>query len=192
VLIVVLGGLNLVAPSLISTRTEFYTTTLDPRADTNEWGFRWESYWRDTFRGMAIGGLVGTGTGQESLGKQYIYGGAANSPFGLYQVEAGYGSVAVEWGLVGLVLWLWWSLGWLLRLMSMTKEALGDRIAAFGIVVTAWFSFLMFIAFFGGIANFQNYINNVFLWFLSGMVFALPVAAERDRRASVRGAEVSA
>ena len=43
--------------------------------------------------------------------------------------------------------------------------------------MTAWFFFLMFIAFYGGIANFQNYINNVFLWFLSGMLFALPVAA---------------
>jgi hypothetical protein len=38
----------------------------------------------------------------------------------------------------------------------------------------------MFVAFFGGIANFQNYINNVFLWFLSGMVFALPLAAGRS------------
>jgi hypothetical protein len=55
----------------------------------------------------------------------------------------------------------------------------GDRIAAFGVVVIAWFVFLMFIAFYGGIANFQNYINNVFLWFLSGMVFALPLAAGR-------------
>jgi hypothetical protein len=59
-------------------------------------------------------------------------------------------------------------------------DSLGDRVAAFGVVVVAWFVFLMFIAFYGGIANFQNYINNVFLWFLSGMVFALPVAAGRS------------
>ena len=182
-LIVAIGGLNLVAPSLISSRAEFYSTTLDPNASTNEWGSRWENYTRDTFRGIAIGGLVGTGTGQESLGKQYIYGGEGNNPYGLYLVEAGYGSVAVEWGLVGLVLWLWWTIAWLARLALCTRAALGDRIAAFGIVVTAWFFFLMFVAFLGGIANFQNYINNVFLWFLSGLVFALPVAtaAQEDR-----------
>ena len=108
-LIVAIGGLNLIAPSLISTRAEFYTTTLDPNAETNEWGFRWDNYTHDTFRGIAIGGLVGLGTGQESLGKQYIYGGEGNSPLGLYLVEAGYGSVAIEWGMVGLALWLWWS-----------------------------------------------------------------------------------
>ena len=176
-LTVVIGGLYLVAPSLISTRAEFYSTTLDPNASTNEWGFRWENYTRDTFRGIAFGGLVGLGTGQESLGKQYIYGGESNSPFGLYLVEAGYGSVAVEWGLVGLALWLWWTIAWLVRLISATRGGFGDRMAAFGIVVTAWFFFLMFIAFFGGIANFQNYVSNVFLWFLSGMLFALPVAA---------------
>ena len=176
-LAVAIGGLSLVAPSLISSRAEFYSTTLDPNATSSEWGFRWENYTRDTFRGIAIGGLLGTGTGQESLGKQYIYGGASNSPFGLYLVEAGYGSVAVEWGLVGLALWLWWSIAWLMGLVASTRATLGDRVAAFGIVVTAWFFFLMFIAFYGGIANFQNYINNVFLWFLSGMLFALPVAA---------------
>jgi hypothetical protein len=175
--IVAIGGLNVVAPSLISSRAEFYSTTLDPNADTNEWSSRWANYSHDTLKGISLGGLLGQGTGQESLGKQYIYGGEDNSPLGLYQVEAGYGSVAIEWGIVGLVLWVWWSLAWLARMVSSTCRALGDRIAAFGIVVTAWFFFLMFVAFFGGIANFQNYINNVFLWFLSGMVFALPVAA---------------
>jgi hypothetical protein len=154
---------------------------LDPNAETNEWGFRWRNYTHDTARGISIGGLIGQGTGQESLGKQYIYGGEANDPLGLYQVEAGYGSVAIEWGIVGLALWLWWSVAWLLRMLWSTRRALGDRVAAFGVIVTAWVFFLMFIAFFGGFANFQNYINNVFLWFLSGMVFALPVAAGRPR-----------
>ena len=124
-LAVAIGGLSLVAPSLISSRAEFYSTTLDPNATSSEWGFRWENYTRDTFRGIAIGGLLGTGTGQESLGKQYIYGGASNSPFGLYLVEAGYGSVAVEWGLVGLALWLWWSIAWLMGLVASTRATLG-------------------------------------------------------------------
>jgi hypothetical protein len=178
-LLVAMGGLNLVAPSLISSRAELYSTTLDPNAETNEWGFRWQNYTHDTFRGISLGGLIGQGTGQESLGKQYIYGGEGNNPLGLYQVEAGYGSVAVEWGIVGLALWLWWSVAWLMRMLSTTRRALGSRVAALGIVAMAWFFFLMFVAFFGGIANFQNYVNNVFLWFLSGMVFALPVAVGR-------------
>jgi hypothetical protein len=49
--------------------------------------------------------------------------------------------------------------------------------------VIAWFVFLIFIAFYAGIATFQNYINNVFLWLLSGMVFGLPQAAGRSEGA---------
>jgi hypothetical protein len=105
---------------------------------------------------------------------------------GQFQVEAGYGSVAVEWGIVGLVLWVWWSLAWLARMVSATRRALGDRIAAFGIVVIGWLFFLLFVAFYGGIATFQNYVNNVFLWILSGMVFALPAAAVPPTQVSHR------
>jgi hypothetical protein len=178
-LVVSLGALNYVAPSLISSRAEFYAATLDPGAVTNEWGFRWTSYTRGTLQGISLGGLFGTGTGNESLGKQYIHGGPGYDAPGLYLVEAGYGSVAVEWGLVGLALWLCWTVTWTVRMVARVIASLGDRIAAFGVVVTAWFVFLMFVAFYGGIANFQNYIHNVFLWFLSGMVFALPLAAGR-------------
>jgi hypothetical protein len=60
------------------------------------------------------------------------------------------------------------------RQISSVRAVRGDRLAGFGLVVIAWMLFLLFIAFFGGIANFQNYITNVFLWFLSGVVFALP------------------
>jgi hypothetical protein len=185
-LIVAIGGLNLIAPSLISSRAEFYSTTLDPNAEINEWDSRWENYSYDTLKGISLGGLIGQGTGQESIGKQYIYGGEGNSPVGQFQVEAGYGSVAVEWGIVGLVLWVWWSLAWLARMVSATRRALGDRIAAFGIVVIGWLFFLLFVAFYGGIATFQNYVNNVFLWILSGMVFALPAAAVPPTQVSHR------
>jgi hypothetical protein len=82
--------------------------------------------------------------------------------------------------LVGLALWIAWSVVWFVRMVARVVASLGDRVAAFGVVVVAWFFFLMFLAFFGGIANFQNYINNVFLWFLSGMVFALPLDAGRS------------
>jgi hypothetical protein len=178
-LVITFGLLSYLAPSLVSSRAEFYVTTLDPAAQTNEWSFRWTSYSRDTLRGISFGGVIGRGTGVESLGKQYILGGEGYDSPGLYLVEAGYGSVAVEWGLIGLALWMVWSVAWLVRMLARVAAALGDRVAAFGVVVTAWYFFLMFLAFFGGIANFQNYINNVFIWFLSGMVFALPLAAGR-------------
>ena len=66
-------------------------------------------------RGIDIGGLVGQGTGRESLGKQYLYGDSEGATGGSYQVEGGYASIAVEWGAVGLALWTLWTLAWLYR-----------------------------------------------------------------------------
>ena len=57
--------------------------------------------------------------------------------------------------------------------------------------MTAWFFFLMFVAFFGGIANFQNYINNVFLWFLRAWSSRCPSRPGENGRPPSSAAEVS-
>jgi O-antigen ligase len=133
---VLIGVVSFIAPTLIASRAELYAATLDPGARTNEWSFRWTSYSRDTMRGISFGGVLGTGTGNESLGRQYIHGGPGYESLGVYLVEAGYGSVAVEWGLVGLALWIVWSVVWLVRMIGRVKASLGDRVAAFGVVAT--------------------------------------------------------
>lgn len=173
--------LSVAAPALITSRTAWYVGTIGPNARVNEFDIRWTNYSTDTVRGIEIGGLIGLGTGQSSLGKQYLYGGEGYDPStsGLYLVEGGYAAVAVEWGVIGLVLWLVFSIAWFTRQVRSVIAARGDRIAAFGLLVLGWMAFLLFIAFFGGIANFQNYISNVFFWFLSGVLFAAPSLARR-------------
>ena len=119
-------------PDLFTSRLDWYTQTLDPRSSENEWSFRWDSYGGDTRRGIDIGGLIGQGTGSESLGKQYLYGDSEGAPAGSYQVEGGYASIAVEWGAVGLALWTLWTLAWLYRQWRCIRAAPSGQLRAFG------------------------------------------------------------
>lgn len=168
-------------PQLFSTRLAWYRETLDPRSLQNEWASRWHAYGGDTLRGIAIGGLLGQGTGRESLGKQYLYGAEARSPAGLSQVEGGYASVAVEWGVVGLALWVGWSLAWVRRQWRMVQAARGTPLASAGLVLFGWMLSFLFFGFFVGFQVFQNYLANAYFWLLSGVLFALPLAAEAQR-----------
>ena len=47
-----------------------------------------------------------------------------------------------------------------------------------------WMVNWLVISFFGGLANFQNYIPNAYFWLLSGVLFALPTLRERGNPAA--------
>jgi hypothetical protein len=166
-----------VQPNLFHSRLLWYQRTLDPGSQENEWLFRWDAYGGDTLRGVALGEFIGQGTGQESLGKQYLYGGSERSPIGLYEVEGGYAAVAVEWGIVGLALWIGWTVAWARRQWQAVRMARGSPAAAAGLVFLGWMLFFLFLRFFTGLQAFQDYIANAYFWLLSGVIFALPEAA---------------
>jgi hypothetical protein len=169
-------------PDLFTSRLDWYTQTLDPRSSENEWSFRWDSYGGDTRRGIDIGGLVGQGTGSESLGKQYLYGDSAAIPVGSYQVEGGYASIAVEWGAVGLALWILWTLAWLYRQWRCIRAAPSGSLRAMALVLWGWMIFFLIIGFFGGLQGYQNYIPNAYFWLLSGVIFGLPQLASSSEK----------
>jgi hypothetical protein len=179
--VVLLMVLAAMLPSLFSSRLSWYSATLDPRSPESEWVSRWTAHAQDTVRGIGLGGIFGQGTGQESLGKQYLSEDPDHSPAGLYQVEAGFGAVAVEWGLVGLSLWLGWTVAWIWRQWRAVRAARDGPLGAAGMLLFAWIVLLLFVQFFGGLATFQNYLVNAYFWLLSGMIFALPEAAAAAR-----------
>jgi hypothetical protein len=156
------------ALSLYDSRLAWYGSTLDPRSSLNEWA-RVGSYTDDIIRGLDLGGYVGQGTGHESLGKQYLLGSSDPSST-LYLVEGGYASVLVEWGLVGLILWLAWSLTWLRRAWVVGRAREGPLMAG-SLVLLGWTVFMLFVAFFLGYQTFQNYIANAYFWLFSGLIF---------------------
>jgi hypothetical protein len=165
---------SLLVPTLLRNRLEWYQSTLDPRSPQNEWTYRWSVYGRGTVEGVRIGGLFGIGTGQESLGKPYLQD-DPDSNQGLYQVESGFGSVAVEWGIVGLSLWILWTLKWLWRAGSSVRQSRDGPpgVAAAGFVLAGWLILTMTVQFFTGYSAFQNFLQNAYFWLISGIVFGL-------------------
>lgn len=177
-LVLAMVAITALQPSLISSRGDWYRATLDPGSPLNEWAFRFEGYGQNMVRGIELGGVFGQGTGQESLGRQYIYGGEAVSRVGLYQVEGGYATVAVEWGILGLFLWILWTCAWTWRLWRSVRSGHPSPLATIGVILLTWTIFFLFIGFVGGRQGYQNYIANAYFWLFSGIIFALPHAAK--------------
>ncbi len=148
-------------PGVVDDRFEWYSQTLDPRSPNSEWSQRINGYAEDARIGIEFGGIFGRGTGTESLGEQYLSG-DPNSVEGQYLVEGGYASLAVEWGIVGLALWIAWSISWVARQWGAIKDARGQRGAAAGFVLFCWMLYFLFFGFFGGLQGFQNYVGNAF------------------------------
>jgi phosphatidyl-myo-inositol dimannoside synthase len=161
-------------PRLFLTRLSWYASSLDPRSATNEWSVRWNYYAGSLRTALRVGGWTGLGTGHESLGRQYVFGGAQYSQAGLFTVEGGYASVMVEWGLIGLGLWLAWTLGWVYEQWWRLRRAVDRRLGAAGWVLFSWVLITLFFGFYPGFQGFQNYTTNCYLWLLSGVMFGLP------------------
>ena len=194
---ILLASLLLVAiiPGVIETRFEWYTQTLDPRSPNSEWAQRIDSYVVDTSRGLQIGGWFGQGTGTESLGKQYLSG-DPNQSEGRYLVEGGYAALAVEWGGIGLILWILWSVSWITRQWRAVNAARGHRSAAAGFILFGWMLFFLFLGFISGLQAFQNFVPNAYFWLFSGLIFALPRATHESpvdarHRSSVHAPSIS-
>jgi hypothetical protein len=160
-------------PDLLSNRFAFYLSTLNPLSGANEWGFRWSQFTSNLQRGIDLGGVIGLGTGHESLGKQYLYGGPTNSTSGLYSIEGGFAAVAVEFGLVGLVIWLVWTIGWTRRLIRLAWAERDRALRSAGLVLVGYLVIFVIIEFAIGFQSFQNYLANAYFWLLSGVVFGI-------------------
>jgi hypothetical protein len=181
---ITIAAIAALAPVVLRTRTDFYTETLDPRSSNNEWTSRWISYSGDALEGLTYGGLIGQGTGEESLGKQYIVNGG-RSNVGLYLVESGYGSLATEWGVIGIMLWIYFVFSWLGHGVFSVRRSRGSPLGAPVFVLQGWNMILLLVMFFAGLQVFQNYLTNAFLWLFSGIIFAAPLVGERDRALEV-------
>jgi hypothetical protein len=179
-------------PGLIGGRQDFYSQTLLPTSAANEWEFRWSAYTQNTLVGLDLGGWLGQGTGEGTLGKQYLYGGSEASPEGLYAVEGGYATVAQEWGGIGLLLWSIWTVAWIARLRRAVSLSRPDDLAAAGLVMLSWIVLFLVVLFFSGFQVFQNYLSNAYFWLLSGVLFALPDAAGHSKAESRGSAGVDA
>jgi hypothetical protein len=121
--------------------------------------------------------LIGHGTGMASLGMQYVSR-VVGAPPPDIGVESGFGSLIVELGIFGPILWIVWSSillwqGWIVvrKLRETVYFPVGFAIWWYTVVVLLLLTYLT-------IAIYQNFVNNAYLWLLLGVLFRLPKLAE--------------
>ncbi len=182
----VVGGLALVAvavlfPEAVSSRWALYYETIAPWSPASELAYRTQQYPLAEFVKAFYypHWLIGQGIGTASLGGQYLM-----SVFGVSRpealVESGYGALVVEMGVVGLMLWLAWTVALTIAAWKTLCRLRGTNFFGLGFSVLL-FTFLLLFAFtYGGLQPYQNFILNANLWLLLGVLFRLPRLADRS------------
>lgn len=168
-------------PSAVGVRWAFYSETLSPESPRFEVVARAWNYPVSEFLKAYSSShwLIGNGIGTASLGVQYVSLLLGQRSPGI-GVESGFGTLVLEMGILGPVLWLAWSLALLLSGWKLVRLLKGTRLfpVGFGIL---WFAFLILLPFtYGGIQSYQNYIINSYLWLLVGVLFRLPALLVQD------------
>jgi hypothetical protein len=155
--------------------SQLYLDTVAPMAGSEREVYsRPRQVWTDIVRAFDKSGLVGHGTGTASLGLQYILG---IDPYidnvGLYEIEGGIACVLWEWGIIGLLVWFIWTLSFMREIFRAGSLLRGTSYEGLGRGVVLFVFFILFPWFFMGMQVFQNYTNQAFLWFSSGVLFRL-------------------
>lgn len=181
-----LAAILLLLPTEAGPRIAFYMETLDPSSSAYEIGNR---TWQYPISGL-LGALeqptwiVGNGLGTASLGGQYVARILGKRPIAVW-VEEGYGQMILEMGIIAPFLWILWTASLLYYCWGIVRKLRQTRFfpIAFSIF---WFAFLLLYPFtYGGLAPYQNFVGNAYLWILVGILFKLPVLRAENPNGAV-------
>jgi hypothetical protein len=170
--------LSLLFPEALLSRVEFYTETLSPTSTSSELQYRtWDYPVRNLLNAFSYDRWpLGYGIGTAALGTQYVAKFFNAKPVGV-GVESGFGTLVVEMGIGGLVLWLVMSFAILLSAWRVVKKLKGSPWFPIAFVIF-WYAGLLLIPItFTGMQAYEDFILNAYLWLLLGMLFRLPTIA---------------
>jgi hypothetical protein len=175
-----IGGLALLIfffayPDALLSRFAFYSETLSLDSPTGELIYRARDYPIQNFLNAFQNPRwpYGYGTGTASLGVQYV----ARilhyvSPAG--GTENGFGSIVLEMGILGLLLWLFWTSALVVAGWNVVRKLRGSPWFPLGFAIV-WFTFLLLLPMtYNGLQVYQNFVMNAYLWLLIGVLFRLP------------------
>jgi hypothetical protein len=165
-------------PDALLSRLTIYEETLLPNSPTNELTHRGWTYPIENFLGAFNYERwpYGYGIGTTALGGQYVARFFSVKP-PVVGVESGYGTLIVEMGIMGLILWLVLSVAILFAAWKVVKKLKGSPWFPLGFVIFWYSFFLLFPATFGGIQAYEDFLLNAYFWLLLGLLFRLPTIA---------------
>jgi hypothetical protein len=165
-------------PDALMSRLAIYQETLTPNSSKSELAHRGWYYPMENFLGAFNYERwpYGYGIGTASLGGQYVTR-IFNVQPPVGGVESGYGTLVVEMGIVGLILWLIMSAAILFSAWKVVKKLRGSPWFPLGFVIFWYAFFLLGPATFGGIQPYEDFLLNAYFWLLLGLLFRLPTLA---------------
>jgi hypothetical protein len=118
----------------------------------------------------------GHGIGTSGNGTQYVARIFHVRPMGM-GVESGYGTLVVELGILGPVLWLLMASAIVISSWKIVVQLRGTPWFPVGFVIF-WYAFvLLFPATFGGMQPYEDFVLNAYLWLMLGILWGLPTLA---------------
>jgi len=185
-----IGLLFFIFPDALLSRVAFYTETLTPGAKSSDLQTRTWDYPVRNFLGAFSYDRwpYGYGIGTTSLGTQYVarFFGAKPPVVG---VESGFGTLVVEMGVGGLLLWFVMSFAILLSAWRVVKLLRGSPWFPLAFMIFWYAGLLLFPITFSGMQAYQDFVLNAYFWLLLGVLFRLPTLAVSAQFAAT--AEVS-
>ncbi len=177
------AGLSLVLvaqffPKVVGANWSFYSETLDPQSQKSELRYRaWDYPIRNLVGAFEFEDWpYGYGTGTRSLGVQYVSRLLGGHP-AQGSVESGYGTIVLEMGILGLILWFVWTLSLVCSGWRVVRQLKATTLFPVGFAIL-WFAFfLLILTTYMSIGQYQNFVFNAYLWVLVGILFKLPTLA---------------
>ena len=177
---VIFGAVGLISilflfPKEAGSRVEYYTETLLPggssyQLENRTWDYPIEEL-QLVFNGPNW--ALGNGIGTASLGGQYIAKLIGRPPLNV-GVEEGYGNLIVEMGIIAPFLWILWTAALLYYSWGVVFRLRQTRFFPIALAIF-WFAFvLLYPMTFGALTGYQNFVSNIYLWLLVGILFRLP------------------
>jgi hypothetical protein len=165
-------------PEALLSRVALYTETLSPTSSASELQNRTWDYPVRNFLGAFSSERwpYGYGIGTSSLGIQYVakFFNAKPSPV---IVESGFGTLIVEMGIGGLLLWLVMSFAILFSAWRVVKQLRGSPWFPIAFMIFWYAGLILLPITYTGMATYQDFVMNAYLWLLLGILFRLPTLA---------------
>jgi hypothetical protein len=170
--------LFLLFPDALLSRVAFYTETLSPSSSASELQKRTWDYPIYNFLGALTYERLpyGYGIGTASLGTQYVAKISGTKP-PVPSVESGFGTLIIEMGIGGLVLWFVMTFAILISAWRVVKKLKGSPWFPIAFVIFWYAGVLLVPITFVGMAAYQDFVLNAYLWLLLGVLFRLPTIA---------------
>ncbi len=171
------------SPRIIQGWWAFYYETLWPNSPYYQLAYRVETYPFAEFR-KALEyphWATGYGIGTASLGAQYVTGVLHQPASAAPAVENGFGILLLEMGILAPALWLGWCVALLLAGWKALARLRDTALFPVGFAILWYIFWLLLLQTWGGIAQYQNFVMNAYLWVLIGILFRLPKLAARSR-----------